>query len=115
MRETPECGAPDRENYISRLSELGQLRTLRAALGFVRFRGQSGSRFRAAEGPFGAITGLTPLLEGGRYRAHFDASGESRPPHHITSRSQRLAARIAAQGLDAYCGQFGRGLPNRRK
>ncbi len=30
-----------------------------------------------------ANSGLTPLLEGGRYRAHCDAGGGSRPQHQI--------------------------------
>ncbi len=47
----------------------------------VGFRGYSGSRFWASEGPLIANSRLTPLLEGGRYRAHRDAGGGSRPPH----------------------------------
>ncbi len=39
------------------ISPSGQLRTPAATLIFVRFRGQSGSRFRAAEGLFIAISG----------------------------------------------------------
>ncbi len=47
----------------------------------VRFWGWSGSRFRASGGPLIANSRLTPLLEGGRHRAHRDAGGGSRPQH----------------------------------
>ncbi len=46
------------------MSAWGQLRTPAATLCFVRFRGQSRLGFRAAEGPFIAISGhsvLTPV------------------------------------------------------
>jgi hypothetical protein len=43
--------------------------------------GQSGSRFRAAEGPLIAISGLKPLRNSNRILKHRDVGGGSRPLH----------------------------------
>ncbi len=51
----------------------------------VRSWGSSGSRFRATGCLLVAISGHSPLLEGGRNRAHRDAGGGSHPLHHKQS------------------------------
>ncbi len=62
----------------SAMSGLGQLRTPAATLSFIRFRGQSGSRFRATGGLLLANSGLKPLRNINLILTHRDAAGGSR-------------------------------------
>ncbi len=53
------------------------------SLGMSGLGGKADSLAHLSACPLVAISGLTPVLEGGRYRAHCDLGGGSRPPHQI--------------------------------